>query len=81
MKIVDDKLRIIDDVPSSAVELSVKEKVSKFLKRPCVGWLAGLWNKQSEPIFLFPIIFYTFIFIYLSVPKESSTPRTDRGGD
>ena len=27
MKIVDDKLRIIDDVPSSAVELSVKEKV------------------------------------------------------
>ena len=30
MKIVDDKLRIIDDVPSSAVELSVKEKVSKL---------------------------------------------------
>ena len=28
MKIVDDKLRIIDDVPSSAVELSVKEKVT-----------------------------------------------------
>ena len=27
MKVVDDKLRIIDDVPSSAVELSVKEKV------------------------------------------------------
>ena len=28
MKVVDDKLRIIDDVPSSAVELSVKEKVN-----------------------------------------------------
>ena len=28
MKVVDDKLRIIDDVPSSAVELSVKEKVT-----------------------------------------------------
>ena len=29
MKIIDDQLRIIDDVPSSAVELSVKEKVIK----------------------------------------------------
>ena len=38
MKIVDDKLRIIDDVPSSAVELSVKEKVNKYLK----GVLANL---------------------------------------
>ena len=79
MNIGVDKLRIIDDVPSSAVVFSVKEKVSKFLKRPCVGWLAGLW--KYDPTFLFPIIFYTFIFIYLSVPKESSTPRTDRGGD
>ena len=31
MKVVDDKLRIIDDVPSSAVELSVKEKVSDVI--------------------------------------------------
>ena len=31
MKIVDDKLRIIDDVPSSAVELSVKEKVNCYM--------------------------------------------------
>jgi len=29
MKMVDDKLRIIDDVPSSAVEMAVKEKVRK----------------------------------------------------
>ena len=28
MKIVDDQLRIIDDVPTSAVEMAVKEKVS-----------------------------------------------------
>ena len=27
MKIVDDKLKIIDDVPTSAVEMAVKEKV------------------------------------------------------
>ena len=31
MKVVDDKLRIIDDVPSSAVELSVKEKVISYM--------------------------------------------------
>ena len=29
MKIVDDKLKIIDDVPTSAVEMAVKEKVCK----------------------------------------------------
>ena len=28
MKVVDDKLKIIDDVPNSAVEMAVKEKVS-----------------------------------------------------
>merc|ERR1719411_1974604 len=33
MKVVDDKLRIIDDVPSSAVELSVKEKFLKKVQR------------------------------------------------
>ena len=27
MKVVDDKLKIIDDVPNSAVEMAVKEKV------------------------------------------------------
>ncbi len=27
MKLIDDKLRIIDDVPTSAVEMAVKEKV------------------------------------------------------
>ena len=31
MKVVDDKLKIIDDVPNSAVEMAVKEKVSKVL--------------------------------------------------
>ena len=29
MKVVDDKLKIIDDVPNSAVEMAVKEKVSE----------------------------------------------------
>ena len=27
MKVIDDKLKIIDDVPNSAVEMAVKEKV------------------------------------------------------
>ena len=27
MKLIDDKLKIIDDVPTSAVEMAVKEKV------------------------------------------------------
>ena len=40
MKVVDDKLRIIDDVPSSAVELSVKEKVTiSHLKLTSVKYL------------------------------------------
>ena len=32
MKLVDDKLRIIDDVPTSAVEMAVKEKVSVLIR-------------------------------------------------
>ena len=35
MKIIDDQLRIIDEVPTSAVEMQVKEKVCKiFLSHP-----------------------------------------------
>ena len=30
MKVVDDKLKIIDDVPNSAVEMAVKEKVNSY---------------------------------------------------
>jgi len=30
MKVIDDKLKIIDDVPSSAVEMAVKEKVHRI---------------------------------------------------
>ena len=33
MKVVDDKLKIIDDVPTSAVEMAVKEKVCNFPKK------------------------------------------------
>merc|ERR1712223_945990 len=33
MKVVDDKLRIIDDVPNSAVEVAVKEKFLKKVQR------------------------------------------------
>lgn len=33
MKVVDDKLKIIDEVPSSAVEMSVKEKFLKKVQR------------------------------------------------
>ena len=36
MKVIDDKLKIIDDVPSSAVEMAVKEKVKTHLgENPC----------------------------------------------
>ena len=31
MKVIDDKLKIIDDVPNSAVEMAVKEKVLDIL--------------------------------------------------
>merc|ERR1712223_2185848 len=33
MKVVDDKLKIIDDVPNSAVEMAVKEKFLKKVQR------------------------------------------------
>merc|ERR1712110_739334 len=33
MKMVDDKLKIIDDVPTSAVEMAVKEKFLKKVQR------------------------------------------------
>ena len=33
MKVVDDKLKIIDDVPTSAVEMAVKEKVCIFFQK------------------------------------------------
>jgi len=33
MKVVDDKLKIIDDVPTSAVEMAVKEKFLKKVQR------------------------------------------------
>merc|ERR1711892_374531 len=33
MKVIDDKLKIIDDVPSSAVEMAVKEKFMKKVQR------------------------------------------------
>ncbi len=32
MKLIDDKLKIIDDVPTSAVEMAVKEKVSLYIQ-------------------------------------------------
>jgi hypothetical protein len=41
MKVVDDKLRIIDDVPSSAVELAVKDKVSGIQGRKASLTLGG----------------------------------------
>lgn len=42
MKMVDDKLRIIDDVPSSAVEMAVKEKVCYTITLSCIN--VQLWN-------------------------------------
>ena len=33
MKVVDDKLKIIDDVPTSAVEMAVKEKVCIIFRK------------------------------------------------
>ena len=37
MKVVDDKLKIIDDVPTSAVEMAVKEKVCNFSKNNLIS--------------------------------------------
>ena len=34
MKIIDDQLRIIDEVPTSAVEMQVKEKVRDYIQLP-----------------------------------------------
>ena len=47
MKVVDDKLKIIDEVPSSAVEMSVKEKVEC-----CVAFFLFLrsGNESEQPI-------------------------------
>ena len=39
-KVIDNKLKIIDDVPSSAVEMAVKEKV--FLSHIFCFWYLGL---------------------------------------
>ena len=37
-KVVDDRLKIIDEVPSSAVEMSVKEKVSSSIMYQSCGF-------------------------------------------
>ena len=44
MKLIDDKLKIIDDVPTSAVEMAVKEKV-----RLCIQLVAFIYN-AAHPI-------------------------------
>lgn len=63
MKIVDDKLRIIDDVPSSAVELSVKEKVNKYLK-------VVLANLVKPNCTIFSMTFHNFILFTLKFLKK-----------
>jgi hypothetical protein len=55
MKVVDDKLRIIDDVPSSAVEMAVKEKVrrqktSKQGDQMSLGKILQKWS----PVYFLP---------------------------
>ena len=45
MKIIDDQLRIIDEVPTSAVEMQVKEKVREGLKNILMN-AQTLSNKQ-----------------------------------
>jgi len=80
MKIVDDKLRIIDDVPSSAVELSVKEKVSKYPKRKAREF-SKFYGAQNHIVWKCRLIFHNFMLVYSSVPKESSTARTHCGRD
>jgi hypothetical protein len=47
MKVVDDKLRIIDDVPSSAVEMAVKEKVRISCSSSCLIYYFFI-NKNSS---------------------------------
>ena len=66
MKIVDDKLKIIDDVPTSAVEMAVKEKVCK--------------TRQFDDFL--KILVKTFIIsILFSVLEKSPKTRADCRGD
>ena len=44
MKLIDDKLRIIDDVPTSAVEMAVKEKVCMSLSNNFMGIQIQIMN-------------------------------------
>ena len=55
MKVVDDKLKIIDEVPSSAVEMSVKEKVK-------ITWIfTGWW---------FKVVIYSTVLTTLLDPRS-----------
>ena len=55
MKVVDDKLKIIDEVPSSAVEMSVKEKVT-------ITWIfTGWW---------FKVVIYSTVLTTLLDPRS-----------
>ena len=55
MKVVDDKLKIIDDVPTSAVEMAVKEKVCiifqknniKYFRKNILKFLPFLVSEKS----------------------------------
>jgi hypothetical protein len=66
MKMVDDKLRIIDDVPSSAVEMAVKEKVCSiktsyqkdFFLQSVIYELDATF--KMEVLFINELIFYSF---------------------
>ena len=66
MKIVDDKLKIIDDVPTSAVEMAVKEKVCK--------------TRQFDDFFLIFVKTFIISFLFLVLEKSPKT-RADCRGD
>ncbi len=65
MKLIDDKLRIIDDVPTSAVEMAVKEKVHFNI-------LQQLPVQPVRP---------HSTFFNISVPEKSPEAGEDRRGD
>ena len=57
-KVIDNKLKIIDDVPSSAVEMAVKEKVFGHDRVSLWQLIFGIWALTR----------------FSSVPEESSAP-------
>lgn len=63
LKMDEDQLRILDEVPSSAVELQVKDKVINIRLKHKVR--RSGWKTSLVPKFLLSALTFYFTFIYL----------------